>query len=351
MRRLRSVFPFAPKSIAARGALGLLLIGGAAAPVAAAAQSTPEAEAPGITAAADAVLAEQTPDGGFTGFSGEEDAGFTALAIIALAAAAEDGVETGDAIARATSWLEENIVGYAEEPGRAGIAAGAVVAAGEDPRDFGGVNLVEAMKAPLPDPETAAAPGLMGNDVNDHAMIMLGLVAAGEPVDPAMVTALEGAQAENDAWAYDASTAPEATDSNTTALVIQALVAAGAGDGPAVATGLESLALFRAADGGYAYQLSDPMVADANSTALVIQAIIATGGDPAAAEWGDAPAALARFMNPDGSFRYMEGDADPNLYAALQAVPAMAADPYPTARLCPADGAAVPDCITLGDAA
>ncbi len=291
--------------------------------------------APGNLAASAAWLRDQQlPEGGFAGFGGEADPSFTALAIEALAAAGADDPANARSIGMAAEWLASTITEYAAQgPGSAAIAAGAAGAAGLDPTSFGGVDLVAAMQQPIPESD-AAAPGMMGNDINDHAMIMLGMLAAGQPVDPAMLDGLIARQTDDGGWSFDGQTGPDLMDSNTTALVIEALVAGGRGDDPAIDTAFAALKRFRSADGGFAYQLTEPLTADANSTALVLQALIAAGEDPAGEEWGDVPGSLVAFFQPDGSFLFMAGDPEPSLYAALQAIPALAGMPFPMTTLC-----------------
>ena len=62
-----------------------------------------------------------------------------------------------------------------------------------------------------------------------------------------------------------------------------------------------------------------------------VQALIAAGEDPASAEWGNASAALASFQNGSGAFRYMRDMPDDNLFATVQAIPALAGTPFPIA--------------------
>ncbi len=91
------------------------------------------------------------------------------------------------------------------------------------------------------------------------------------------------------------------------------------------------------------------MQADANSTALVVQALIATGEDPSSQNWGNAMAALLRFQTGGGGFRYLDGDTEANLFATVQAMPALAGLPLPIAAVCDADGSTL--CVELAPAA
>ena len=304
--------------------------------------------------AASTWLREQQDDsGGFLGLSGEPDPGTTTDAIIALYAAKQHDPAATASLDTALGYLEreENGAVYAETgPGQAAKLALAAVTGGRDPRHFAGLDLVAAMTAPPATPVPDGIGGIYGDDLYDHALVLIALTAAGEAVPDAVLEPLRTAQGEDGGWAFDGSTAPGAADSNTTALVIQALAAAGYGDDPMVDRGLAFLSTLLAPDGGFAYGPADPLVADANSTALVLQALIAAGEDPTTPEWGNAPLALARFQTPSGGLRYMAADEEPNLLATVQAIPAMEGLSLPVARACPEsdDGE---ECVPLEPAA
>lgn len=363
-------------------ALALLLgLAPGASTAAVATQATPAPAATPLAGSAlpDAVAwlqAQQLPDGAFAGFDGGADPGVTADAVVALRSADVAGITTGDALPRAVAYLEGRAAeAVAAGPGAAAKLTLAAVAGGRDPRSFGGQDLVAALSAPVPTGTPVALEGAFGDDLYDHLTVVLAMVAAGEPVPPAALDLIRRTQAANGGWAFDGATASEATDSNTTALAIQAFVAAGlpadAGiaDGsdlanaPVVSKGLQALRGFQASEGGFVFQPADPPLPDANSTALAVQAILAVGQDPSSAEWGNAAGALGDFANPGGGIRYVGADPADNLFATLQAIPALAGLPLPVARLCegssvaPADGVAPQDlarltrCIELEPAA
>ena len=296
---------------------------------------------------------QQDQSGGFIGLSGEPDPGTTTDAVMALYAAQRSDPAATASLDAALAYLEqeENGATYARTgPGQAAKLALAAVIGGRDPRHFAGLDLVAAMTAPLATPVPAAIAGIYGDDLYDHALVLIALTAIGEAIPDAALESLRAAQGEDGGWAFDGSTTPGAADSNTTALVIQALVAAGHGDDPMVDRGLPFLLTLLAPDGGFAYGPADPLVADANSTALVLQALIAAGEDPTLPEWGNASLALARFQTPSGGLRYMTADEEPNLLATVQAIPAMEGLPLPIARACAKDDSGE-DCISLEPAA
>lgn len=307
--------------------------------------ATPDPTVAAVERAVDNLLAQQGEDGGFLGFSGEADPGTTTDAVYALKAAGFRGVDVDPALEAAVGYLGDQGAAYAASgPGQAAKVALALVAAGEDPKDFGGVDLLAAATAPVGTPAAGAevatpavAPGVYGSGIYDHALVVLALAAAGAPVPAEAIDALRATQGDDGSWGFDGSTAPGSGDSNTTALVVQALVASGNGTDPAIEAALAYFRTVETTQGQFAFAAADPLVADANSTALVIQAILAVGQDPASADdWGNPARGLAAFQNVSGAFRYQDAEPADNLLATLQAIPALAGVPLPVGVTCPA---------------
>jgi len=281
--------------------------------------ATPALTEGGLGGAVTWLRAQQADDGGFIGFSGESDPGVTIDAIIALAAANDAGVDTGDAINRAVGYLESGDVALVYIQTGAGQAAKLVlglIAADRDPMSFATVDPLSIVQNGIDD-ET----GIFGGGMFDHALAVLALTASGDDVPGAAIEAFAATQAENGGWAFDASTAPEAVDSNTTALSIQSLVAVGHGESDLAANGLMYLESVWTEDGAGYSDLPDT-APDANSTALAIQAFAAAGMDIA-----NRQPALAMFQNSSGAFHYSASDPSDNLFATVQAIPAMALAP------------------------
>lgn len=301
-------------------------------PVAARAQeATPSAGSPVANAVA-WLQTQQGSDGGFLGFSGTSDAGTTADAILALAAARNDGVAVD--LTKAVDYLEKNALVYAQTgPGQSAKLVLAVVAAGGDPTNVENVNPLSIVQV-----GAQSETGLIGFGPFDHALGMLALVATGNDVPPTAIDAFRSTQLDDGSWSFDGTTANGGGDTNTTAIAIQALVAAGQGNDPMVAKALDYLESAQTASGGFPYQPGQTKKGDANSTAIVVQAILAVGQDPASADWKNAAAALAAFQNPSGAFRYTDDEPDDNLFATLQALPAIARQPYPIAAKAGGDG-------------
>jgi hypothetical protein len=278
------------------------------------------------------LLAQQGPDGGFVGLSGTSDAGTTADAILALAAARNTGLAID--LKKAVDYLEQNALVYTQSgPGQAAKLVLAVVAAGGDPTDIARVDPLSIVQV-----SARSETGLIGFGPFDHALGVLALVATGTDVPPAAIDVFRTTQLDDGSWSFDGTTANGGGDTNTTAIVIQALAAAGQGEDPMVARALDYLKSTQTAAGGFPYQRGQTPKGDANSTAIAVQAILAVGQDPASADWKDAASALAAFQNPSGAFRYTDDESDDNLFATVQAIPAIAGQPYPIAARAGGDG-------------
>lgn len=301
-----------------------------------------------VSAASGWLRAQQDASGGFPGFDGTIDAGTTTDAVMALFAAQEADPEAVEALASAVTFLEQEGATYAASgAGQAAKVALAAIAGGRNPRAFGGTDLLTAMHAVPTTTVENPIPNIFGDDLYDHALVLLAMAAMREPIPDGAIAAIRDTQAGNGGWAFDGSTEESAADSNTTALVLQALVAAELGDDEMVGKGVDYLRTLQLPDGsGFAYGPADPLAADANSTALVVQALIAAGEDPASRDWGNAALALVKFQLPDGSLRYLPADDASNLLATLQAIPALAGVPLPVATAC-ADAAESDECVPV----
>ena len=315
----------------------------AASPVA-----SPAAQGGGLPAAAAWLLDQQADDGGFIGFEGVSDPSVTADALFSLVSAREAGagVDVDEAIEQGVVYLEQQSADYAGTgAGQAAKLALAAIAVGAGPTDFGGADLLTLIEDRL-DEET----GIYGGGVYDHALAMLALAGAGREIPEPAFAALEETKSSVGGWAFDGNPEPAASDSNTTAVVVQALVAAGQGESELVAGALEFLRTAQAENGAFRFQPSEGFSADANSTGLAVQALIAAGEDPASQSWGNAARALAAFQNPSGAFRYADDQPDDNIFATVQAMPAVAGLPLPImpAGSAPGTPAATPAALLGG---
>lgn len=268
--------------------------------------------------AAVAWLREQVQaDGGVSdGFSEGSSVGATVDVVLAAAAVGED----------VSTWATPSPLDFLAT--QASTAAGtgtlakltlAAVATGQDPTNFGGVDLVAGINAAYDD-----ATGRFEGLVTDHAFAMLALKNAGVAIPEGAAQALIDLQAEDGGWSFDGASQ---SDTNTTALAIQALVAADADDA-VIAKALDFLKTQQNEDGGFPYQKPSDYGTDtdANSTAWVIQALIAAGED--LADWNNPQEALAALQTESGAFQWQAAVPGENLLATAQAVPALAGYSY-----------------------
>ncbi len=281
-----------------------------------------------LTALADA----QNTDGSWSDF-GSPSVGATADAVLAFASAHFSPP------ASALDYLSTTAATYvAYGPDAAGKLLMAVVAAGEDPQSFGGVNLIDEVNGYY-----SPTVGAFGDPTNvwHQSLAVLGLVAAGEPLSStAVVSAAEtlvDLQQANGGWGYNATW--NLTTVDNTALAMQALVAAGEpGSSTAIVSATAYLKATQDAKAGWG---------NANATAFAIQGLLAAGEDVCAPVWRKARrtpfAALEDYQKPDGPFVYnLEAQAAlvDSEFATRQAVPALVGQPLPLASATTAAAAA-----------
>ena len=314
----------------------------AAAPVLAAADAT---------AALDYLKTQQNADGGFgSGFSPDSALSSTADAVLAIVAAGGDPAAFDKGGNTPLTYLASQAPSAAAGGDLAKLIL-AATAAGQNPRQFGGVDSVAKLEALI---GTDGKIGAAADTFFGHCLAVLALKSAERPVPAAAVDLIKAAQQTGGGWAWDGSTAT-AADTNTTALAVQALAAAGeAPTGKAIAQALSYYQGIQNDDGGWPYQSPSSFgtATDANSTAVTIQAILAAGQDPSGAEWttatGQTPVAvLEALQNPSGAFAWQATARDDNLLATVQALPALAGKPFPLATMAAGPAAAPAPVSTL----
>ena len=303
----------------------LLLLGlGAALVVPHAARAAPLAQA------LDYLASHQDPVGG--GFSAEvgTQAGYTAWAALAVAAAGEDTARWR----RGRVSLRAAVLRPLVAPTLGDLERQAVVAAavGADPRAAGGRNLVrEVLRAQLAD-------GSIGPDSNTTAWGILALAAGGlgpgsQATRRARV-ALERIQRSDGGWALTEED-PE-SGPNTTSTAVQALVAAG--HDPRTSFALRRARAFlltaQNRDGGFS-----PVVggtSTALTTAWAALAVRALGERPSRAPW-DRRGGPMRFLTglqlPDGGVRNAASSRVPSVWATSELALAFSGKYLPFTRL------------------
>jgi hypothetical protein len=305
--------------------LALLLVLGSALPALAAAD---------MAAALDYLRTQQNADGGFgSGFGPGSTVGSTADALLAIVAAGGDVAAFRQDGSSPLDYLAANAAAVSTSGDLAKLIL-AAVAAGQNPRTFGGTDSVARLEA------MAGADGRMAT-ANDtflsHLLAVLALASVRRPISNAAVDQILEGQQENGGWAWDGSQTT-AADTNSTAFAVQALAAAGQAQSQAVAAALDYYRAIQNDDGGWPYQSPSDFGtdSDANSTAVTIQALIAAGEEPAA--WESSGGAnpverLEAFQNESGAFAWQAAMPDDNLLATVQALPALAGRAFPLARM------------------
>ncbi|MDY6965545.1 MAG: prenyltransferase/squalene oxidase repeat-containing protein [Halobacteriota archaeon] len=251
-----------------------------------------------IDDALDYLRGEQETDGNIGGFA------TSAWVIMAIAAAGEDPNDWdagGDSIVdylrdnsdqldddEATDWERQLL---------------AIVACGEDPRDFGGIDYVEKVEE-FHDGDQIDEPTLL----NDDSWGIISLISAGVSEDDEIindsVTFIKDNQNGDGGWRFDVGGESTVDD---TAAVIMALIAAGEDPGSEVISdALDYLSSMQDNDGGFPeYAGGETNTA---SDAFAIGAIVACGEDPT--DWeksGNDPVGhLIGLKQPDGSFNWTE---------------------------------------------
>ncbi len=277
---------------------------------------------------------QQQDNGSFLGSLGTYVTTNQAIWTLAIAGT-EQYPWTQTAIQDALAYLEPQVVTQTDElvwetSGTAHMLM-AIALAGEDPTDFGGVDLKARLTREYYDSATGIY-GLEGKPL-DQCWSMLAISALGQPIPDAAVQKLKEYQTAEGGWPWSITAPP---DVDVTTIAIEALVAAGE---PATSTAFISatnfLKSYQHDNGGFASSdlLSQP---NSNSTAWVIQAIYALGQSPTSAAWtknGNNPIDYLLSLQDDaGYFEYNveagAGNAD-TMLTTIQAIPALLGKPLP----------------------
>lgn len=300
-------------------------------------------------------------NGGYVKNFGVADPVSTAYAVIGMRAAGVDKPASDQAIRYLRTKIGTQVqLGGKDAPGALAQYILAAVADNQDPRRFGGTNPQNNLVARLLATARTTGPstGLFGvqDPTYDGAfrqgLALAALKAAHVPGDNPRVAAavswMTKQQCANGLWqAYRSNPATACAppnpsnftgpDTNSTSLAVQGLAAWGGR--PKQALVLQSLDKVQSANGGFPYIAAPNQAADPNSTALVIQALLAENSSPTATMWlkgTNTPfTALASYQigcaQPGyGAFRYPPSTS-PNVFATVQAVPAMASKRLPVA--------------------
>jgi uncharacterized repeat protein (TIGR02543 family) len=268
------------------------------------------------------LLDEQSSDGSIGGFS------ISAWALMALAAA-EDEDAVGDII----NYLEDEADTSSFEATDWARMLLAIVAAGEDPEDFGGDDYIEGLLDTCEEEDDTGEDYLQIGDpdlLNDDFWGVIALAAADESISDDMINfILEWQNDASDDTGWGTETG-DPGDVDNTAAAIMALVAADANADGQIDEALDFLADAQNSDGGFPENPGD----DSNvaSTAWAILAIEAAGGDPNGGDWDQDATPIEYLLNlqeSDGSFPLSESSSSNSEWMTSYAIVALLGDPYP----------------------
>ncbi len=339
----------------AGGALTTLLSSGAGASIPPGAIQVPVAQA-----GARWLGAQLTPQGYDTDTpGGPADLSATVNTVLALEGANVDLAQAKVALAylgaNADSYIVDSGV---DAPGNLALLILAVHALGQDPTNFGGVNLVARLLAT--EQTTGPNAGLFGTDAQaanfggtyDQGLALAALHAAGVAANGSATGWLLSQQCSDGGWPIEdqadnpCNTDPALSggpDTNTTSVAVQGLAAQGAlsQNTAAGALAVKFIEATQDSDGGWGYYpnaADAPETSDPDSTALSLQALLAMGvpiNQSAFTQSGGTPtSALLSFRVVTGSnagaFFYPGGDTTTgSQIATYQAVPVLMGLSFP----------------------
>lgn len=276
-----------------------------------------------IEDAVDYLLGEQGSDGGIGGFA------VSAWALMALAAAEEE-----DAVGDVIGYLEDEVDSSDFEATDWARMLLAIVAAGEDPTDFGGDDYVDELLGTREvEDETGSDYNQIGDPylLNDDFWGVIALAAADESIDDDIINfILEWQNDASDDTGWGIETGDD-SDVDSTAAAVMALIAADADADTEIGEALDFLEDAQNDDGGFPENPGD----DSNvaSTAWAILAIEGVGEDPNEGRWDAADGTpidyLLALQESDGSFPLSESSSSNSEWMTAYAIVALLGEPYP----------------------
>ena len=222
--------------------------------------------------------------------------------------------------------LRSHIATEEKTAGNIGSLVLAVVAAGLDPRNFAGHNLLQDLQCTY-----NAATGAYNTQIFNDGLAVLAIPSGNAPQKA--VSYLSSAQQPDGGWEFSPGSG---SDTNTTGVVIMALKSEGGLTATAKAKALIYLKSQQQTSGGFEYTAATGD-SDPDSDALVIEGLLAAGEDPTSAAWslGDKNALtdLLTFQYPNGGFGYSRpgstATAAPDAFSTTQPLVALASKYLP----------------------
>jgi energy-coupling factor transport system substrate-specific component len=271
-------------------------------------------------AAARWLASAQNADGGF-GSSPKADSSIemTGWAMLGLAAAGRNPLDVSERGANPVGYLTRE-AGEIRSNGDLARTVLALVAAGVEPRDFAGRNLVKELRARM------RGDGSWDGWPNNTAFAILALRGAGSPAGLKQSLAwLRSAQNGDGGWGV---TGAGPSDAESTGSVLQVL-----GSGKARSRALRYLRRHQRPGGGFSVGSSGPV--NSQATAYAVQGLIAAGVDPATVREGGASGLdyMTARQAGDGHFRYSRSSDQTPVWVTGQALVAVAGKAYPLAAV------------------
>jgi prenyltransferase beta subunit len=294
----------------------------------------------------------QDAGGGFAEPGGEPSQGISAWVALALASAGVNPQDQARCGRSAFEYLEGHFrEGLEEELAWPQIAVTSferellvVDAAGTDPHDFAGYDLVaEILGRQLEDGSFPYTPEGTRGESNDTIFAILALSPVHEPAVAEAISAARewvvSAQLEDGGWYYSGSNPHGEVD--MTGAALQALVAAGPPAAEpalgeyrsALAGGLEYLRGSQLPDGGFPALPTGETESNVASTAWAVQALWAVGQDPEA--WTAGPEArepldyMEAMQQEDGHIRWRASGDVNGIWMTAYVTPAFDGHPLP----------------------
>jgi prenyltransferase beta subunit len=297
--------------------------------------ASPASRAASAKDAADWISSQQQSNGAF--FATNQDVAGTGGTAETLAAAVAGGTDA-DSIAAALEYMEANGEAAATEAAFTGRIIAGVIAGGDDPSEFGGVDYVAILASQF-DSSTGSYEDGAGTPYGDNLFADLiaanGQIAAdGELPTEATEWIVSQQCTGADSGGFGFGKCQFGADVDTTALAINALVNSGSSTADvenAIAAARGFLLGQQNDDGGYPYCCGD--VSSTDSTGLTLTAIAALEEDAEASPWqqpdGDGPVSfLESKQDSDGGFLTTSQFGSKEI-ATVNATPGMAGLSYP----------------------
>jgi len=207
-----------------------------------------------------------------------------------------------------------------KDVGGAAKAARAALAAGRNPRNFAGTDLIAFIESKYDATTGYYHPyNLFRND-----LAIIALTEAGRAIPDEAVTALTAAQNPDGCWGWPIDPDATASDTDTSGMTLYAFAAAGHTDVRAANQCITRLRAMQNDDGGWELSgIYGDEVSNADSTALVLQGLVAMGWDPEGPMFTKnqtASQALLSFQADDGSFWWRHDQKGTLLLGTIQAI-------------------------------